>query len=73
MDSILITGGAGFIGSHLAAHLAQVGQRVVVVDNFDPYYDPAVKRAVDSMPKAAQLLSDAKKMIAQRKAAAEDQ
>lgn len=45
MDSILITGGAGFIGSQLAVHLAQAGQRVIVVDNFDPYYDPAIKRA----------------------------
>jgi len=45
VDSILITGGAGFIGSHLAARLAQDGRRVVVVDNFDPYYDPALKRA----------------------------
>ena len=45
MDSILITGGAGFVGSQLAVKLAQAGQRVVVVDNFDPYYDPAVKRA----------------------------
>ncbi len=45
MESFLITGGAGFIGSHLAVSLAQEGRRVVVVDNFNDYYDPALKRA----------------------------
>lgn len=43
--SVLITGGAGFIGSHLADQLLADGWEVTVVDNFDPYYDPAVKRA----------------------------
>ena len=33
-DSILVTGGAGFIGSHLTEHLAGLGRRVVVLDNF---------------------------------------
>lgn len=41
----LITGGAGFIGSQLAARLLQQGQPVVILDNFDAYYDPAIKRA----------------------------
>lgn len=40
----LITGGAGFIGSHLAAELLAHGQRVVAIDNFNDYYDPAIKR-----------------------------
>jgi nucleoside-diphosphate-sugar epimerase len=41
---ILLTGAAGFIGSHVAGALLARGERVVGVDNFDPYYDLGVKR-----------------------------
>lgn len=44
IKTFLITGGAGFIGSSLADSLLEKGQRVVVVDNFDDYYDPKIKR-----------------------------
>jgi UDP-glucuronate 4-epimerase len=44
MKSYLITGGAGFIGSTLSGRLLAQGQRVVILDNLDPYYDPAIKR-----------------------------
>lgn len=39
----LITGGAGFIGSHLIERLLQQQEQVVCLDNFNDYYDPAVK------------------------------
>ena len=42
---VLVTGAAGFIGMHLALRLARDGADVVGVDNFDPYYDVALKRA----------------------------
>lgn len=40
---ILITGGAGFIGSHLADRLLKEGHQVLSIDNFDDYYDRSVK------------------------------
>jgi UDP-glucuronate 4-epimerase len=44
-ESVLLTGAAGFIGSHLTERLLADGATVVGVDNFDPFYDPAEKRA----------------------------
>lgn len=41
---VLVTGAAGFVGSHLAERLAARGDAVVGVDNFSDYYDPARKR-----------------------------
>jgi UDP-glucuronate 4-epimerase len=43
--TILVTGAAGFIGSHTASALIQRGDRVVALDNLNDYYDPARKRA----------------------------
>lgn len=40
----MVTGAAGFIGSHVAERLAADGREVVGFDNFDPFYDPALKR-----------------------------
>ena len=41
----LVTGGAGFIGYHVAQALLARGERVVGLDNLNHYYDPALKRA----------------------------
>ncbi len=41
----LITGGAGFIGSHVAERLLKRGENVVLLDNFNDYYDPMLKLA----------------------------
>jgi UDP-glucuronate 4-epimerase len=42
---VIVTGGAGFIGSHLVDRLLAEGAEVVVVDNFDPFYPRAVKES----------------------------
>ena len=43
MKTVLVTGGAGFIGSHTVDRLLQEGYTVVAVDCFNDYYDPKVK------------------------------
>ncbi len=43
-STILLTGAAGFIGSHLAQRLLATGTHVVAVDNLDPFYDQRLKR-----------------------------
>ncbi|MFQ5794075.1 MAG: GDP-mannose 4,6-dehydratase [Candidatus Bipolaricaulia bacterium] len=40
---ILVTGGAGFIGSHLVERLLEDGHRIVCLDNFNDLYDPKLK------------------------------
>jgi len=42
---VIVTGGAGFIGSTLTERLLDEGHRVTVIDCFTDYYDPAMKRA----------------------------
>lgn len=45
MALILVTGSAGFIGSHVAHRLLDRGDEVVGLDNLNPYYDPSLKQA----------------------------
>jgi UDP-glucuronate 4-epimerase len=45
MSKILLTGCAGFIGSHTLDRLLADGHHVIGVDNFDPFYDRALKAA----------------------------
>lgn len=58
-QNVLITGGAGFIGSHAAEALLARGDRVTVLDNFNDYYDPAIKRAnLRAVPDAVVVTGD---------------
>ncbi len=43
--AVIVTGAAGFIGQHVAERLLQRGETVIGVDNFNDYYDPALKAA----------------------------
>jgi NAD(P)-dependent dehydrogenase (short-subunit alcohol dehydrogenase family) len=45
VDTILVTGAAGFIGYHVSRRLLESGRAVVGIDNLNAYYDPKLKDA----------------------------
>jgi UDP-glucuronate 4-epimerase len=53
---LLVTGGAGFIGSHLVEALVSRGNTVSVIDNFNDFYDPAIKRSnISKFPRSVRV------------------
>jgi len=45
VETVLITGVAGFIGMHVAERLLKAGERIIGLDNLNPYYDVGLKEA----------------------------
>ena len=74
-ERVLLTGAAGFIGSHVAQALLARGDAVVGVDNFDDFYAPAIKRAnladVLPSPRFTLVEGDVRDGAAMRRAIAE--
>ena len=67
MKRVLVTGGAGFIGSHLVRALVERGDEVSIVDNFDPFYPERLKRRA-LHPQARLLESDIRDQDAMHRA-----
>src|SRR5688500_5794676 len=57
MTRVLVTGGAGFIGSHTCERLLERGDEVVVLDNFNDFYDPELKLSNAARLSAAQIVA----------------
>ncbi len=60
---ILVTGGAGFIGSHLCHRLLARGDRVTILDDFNDFYDPARKRRNFAALAAQEEAADALRLV----------
>ena len=70
MAVILVTGSAGFIGSHTAQRLLDRGDEVVGLDDLNPYYDPTLKQARLARLEAKRGYRHAKIDLADREAVA---
>ena len=53
---IIVTGGAGFIGSHLVDRLIEMNNHVIIYDNFDKYYDDKEKNIKNHLGNQIQIL-----------------
>lgn len=58
--NILITGGAGFIGSHVGRRMTELGHHIIVLDDFNDYYKPEIKRdnLAERLPDATVVAGD---------------
>src|SRR5688500_18505287 len=68
---VLVTGAAGFIGSHVTLRLLARGVEVIGVDNLNAYYDPALKNARLARFSGMKAYTDVRADIADRAATAE--
>jgi len=68
---VLITGGAGFIGSALALRLLDRGDKVISIDNLNDYYDPELKKARLARTLPHENFTDVRASIEDREAIAE--
>jgi len=73
MSRFLITGAAGFIGSHLCEALVKNSQNVIGVDNFNSYYDPDLKRARAKKLTCPVILADIRDQAKMKKLISENQ
>ncbi|XP_075511573.1 UDP-glucuronate 4-epimerase 6-like [Primulina tabacum] len=55
--SVLVTGAAGFVGSHCSLALKKRGDGVLGIDNFNSYYDPSLKRARQKLLKKHEIFT----------------
>ena len=58
MSKVIVTGAAGFIGSHVCRALVDRGDEVIGVDNFDPFYDEALKRENSARSGVREIVED---------------